>query len=235
MLVPIKAVVTPQAKTPCVNFPVCVYWCPIQWSRCEADCGQRSTDHMFPLYLLLPGDRDKSLGLWVSMPIQILCPAALKIVGCFPFLRAQCNSLWGRTQRTIIGYTCHGVVGSPLVGTRIFIHLVESRSKSWTRNHGFLLGQLPLISLSFTFDFFWFLCLFCCCWTNGVVFLLVALLFFLQGRCVLLTILIMLCRSVVLWPCTYYNNYVLLASGDEIPHNDSSPMGSVFFPLSPAL
>lgn len=51
----------------------------------------------FPLYLLLPEDCDKSLGLWVLMSIQILCPAVLKIVGCFPFLRAQCNSLWGRT------------------------------------------------------------------------------------------------------------------------------------------
>ena len=43
----------------------------------------------------------------------------------------------------------------------------------------------------------------------------------------------MLCRSVVLWPCSYYNNCVLLASGAEVPHNDCSPMGSVFFPLSP--
>ena len=109
---------------------------------------------MFPLHLLLPEDCDKSLGLWVLMPIQILCPAALKTVGFFPFLRAQSNSLWGRNQRTIIAYTCHGVVGSLLVGTRIFIYLVESRSKSLTRNHGFLLGQLHLISLSFTFDFF---------------------------------------------------------------------------------
>lgn len=40
------------------------------------------------------------------------------------------------------------------MGTQIFIYLVESRSKSWTKNHGFLLGQLYLISLSFTFDFF---------------------------------------------------------------------------------
>lgn len=156
MLIPIKTAVTPQEKTPCVNFPVCLYWCSIQWGHCEADFGQSSTDHMFPLYLLLPEDCDKSLGLWVSMSIQILCPAVLKIVGCFPFLRAQCNSLWGRTQ-IIIGYTCHSIVGSPLVRTWIFIHSVESRSKSWTRNHGFLLGQLPSISLPFPFDFLIFL------------------------------------------------------------------------------
>lgn len=159
MLVPIKAAVTPQEKTPCVNFPVCLYWCSIHWGHCEADFGQSSTDHMFPLYLLLPEDCDKSLGLWVSMSIQILCPAVLKIVGYFPFLRAQCNSLWGRTQRTIIGYTCHSIVGSPLVRTWIFIHSVESRSKSWTRNHGFLLGQLPRF-LYHSPLIFWFFCIF---------------------------------------------------------------------------
>ena len=52
----------------------------------------------------------------------------------------------------------------PLVGAWLSLHSVDSRSKKWTRNHGFLLGQLPSISLSSTF-----VCLFVCLFFDGTM------------------------------------------------------------------
>lgn len=96
-----------------------------------------------------------TMGLQIAMRTQILCPTGFKRFGCFLFPRAHCNSFWGRTRGIIAGYACRSVAGFSLVGTWLRLHAMGSRSEKGTRNHGFLLGFLPSVSLLFVFDFFW--------------------------------------------------------------------------------
>lgn len=171
--------------------------------------------HVSSISLSLPRDCDNSLGLQLSMSTQILSPTVCQRFGYFPFSRAQCSSLWERTGGIIPGYTCYGVAGSSLVGIhRLCLHSVHSRAEDRTRKHGFLLKKLPSFFLSSVLDFFWWYKL------SGVLVGCSSIL--PPGT---LCSINHLCSSADQWPsdlATYYNNYILLASDNEVSPCDPS-------------
>lgn len=88
-----------------------------------------STDYIFPHHLPLPGDWDNSVGLQESVSAQTPCLTVFRVFGCFPFPRAQCSSLCGRTWGITTGYTCGGAALS-LVQSWLHLHSVGSRSEN---------------------------------------------------------------------------------------------------------
>lgn len=119
---PVRQLLLHREKRLCVS----ISWAVSTTDVPSSEATVRKTLARAPLmtFLYISFYQKTVINLWVSgyWCQSKSCVSSLKNSWqvCFPFLRAQCNSLEGEDLENIIGYTCHGIVGSPPCGDMDF-------------------------------------------------------------------------------------------------------------------